>query len=230
MSERIKNYIKLVLVIAIFFSSSIFKLIAMYLFKIDSSIPSNQVLISLIGGFITIFLLILLYKKTLVDDFKDFKTNISNYLEIGIKYWLIGLFIMMISNIIISTFFKLDAASNEQSVRYLLKTSPIIAFFLTSINAPIIEELIFRKAFFDIFKKKWAFILTSGIVFGSLHVLLSLHSPLELLYIIPYCSLGISFSYMYFETKNIYVPITIHAFHNAVLSIISIISIGMIIC
>ena len=230
MSEKGKNYIKLALVILIFFSSSIFRLVAIYLFKIDSSIPLNKVLINLLGSFITISLLVLLYRKTLIEDFKDFKKNISNYLEIGVKYWLIGLSIMMISNLIISFILKGNIATNEQNVRSLLEISPIIAFILTSVTAPIIEELIFRKAFFDVLKNKWIFVLTSGIVFGSLHVLLSLHSPLELLYLVPYCSLGIAFSFMYYESKNIYVPITIHAFHNAVLSIMSIVSIGMILC
>ena len=137
---------------------------------------------------------------------------------------------MMISNLIINSIMGGNVAQNEQNVRTLLSVSPIIAFILTSITAPIIEELIFRKAFFDVIKDKWTYVLTSGIIFGSLHVILSLHNPLELLYLVPYCSLGISFSYMYFESKNIYVPITIHAFHNAVLSILSIISLGMIIC
>lgn len=230
MNDKTKNYIKLVLVILIFFSSSIFRLIAIYLFRINPSIPLNKVLINLIGNLITISLLVLLYRKTLIEDFKDFKKNISNYIEIGVKYWLIGLSIMMLSNLIISFLLKGNIATNEQNVRSLLEVSPIIAFILTSITAPFIEELIFRKSFFDVFKNKWLFILTSGIVFGSLHVVLSLHSPLELLFLVPYCSLGIAFSYMYYESKNIYVPITIHAFHNAVLSIMSIVSIGMIIC
>lgn len=230
MNDKVKNYIKLICVILIFLFSSLFRLLAIYLFKIDTTNDFNKVLVNLIGNFLTIFILVILYRKTLINDFKDFKKNISSYLEIGIKYWLTGLTIMMISNILIGFIMNGNVAQNEQNVRNLLEVSPIIAFILTSVTAPIIEELIFRKAFFDVINNKWTYILTSGIIFGSLHVILSFHNSLELLYLVPYCSLGISFSYMYYESKNIYVPISIHAFHNAVLSILSIISLGMIIC
>lgn len=224
-----KNYIILIVVITLFFMSSIFRLIPILLFDItpDAS-PTTKALISLFSNFLVFLLLIIIYRKTLVRDIKEFKNNFTNLMEPGIKYWLTGLFIMMVSNIIISIILSGQLANNEQNVRNMLQTTPFITFFMTSILAPVTEELVFRKSFRDVIHNKWIYVLTSGIVFGGLHVILSLNSSIELVYLIPYCSLGIAFSYMYYETKNIMVPITIHMFHNAVLSILSILTLGMI--
>lgn len=222
------NYIKLVIVVTIFFMSSLFRLVPILLFNVEPDTPFKSSLISLMGNTITCLIMIYIYRKTLIKDLKAFKDNFSNLIEKGIKYWLIGLVAMMISNIMISFVLSGQLANNEENVRNLLNTTPIIAFLMTAILAPITEELVFRKAFLSVFKDKWAFVLISGIIFGSLHVVLSLDSIFQLLYLLPYCSLGIAFSYMYYETKNIMVPIIIHMVHNSLLSIFSIIQIGMI--
>ena len=94
-----------------------------------------------------------------------------------------------------------------------------------------VDEIIltFRKAFRDVFKNDLVFILTSGLIFGGLHVLLSLSSAWDLFYLIPYCSLGIAFAKMYKESDNIFTSIMMHMFHNTALTIISVIGIGAII-
>ena len=76
------------------------------------------------------------------------------------------------------------------------------------------EELIFRKSIRDISKNKWFYVITSGFVFGGLHVLSSITSVVDLLYLIPYCSLGFAFALLYTRTNNIFSSMTIHAFHN----------------
>lgn len=230
-NEKIKNnnYIKLVIVITIFFMSSIFKLIPTLLFNIEPDTPFKSSIISLSSNLITCLIMIYIYRKTLIKDLKNFKHNFITLIEKGIKYWLIGLIGMMISNLIISSILSGELANNEENVRNLLNVTPIITFIMTAVLAPITEELVFRKAFRDVFKDKWPFILISGLIFGSLHVVFSLDSLSQLLYLIPYCSLGIAFSYMYYETKNIMVPISIHMIHNTILSMFSILQIGMII-
>ena len=61
------------------------------------------------------------------------------------------------------------------------------------------------------------YILTSGLVFGSLHVIGSLKNLYELVYIIPYSIPGFIFAYVYIKSKNIMVPITLHFIHNGIL-------------
>ena len=230
MKEKTKNYIRLAVVLSLFFCSSIFRLLASILFNIEPSTDFNKLIINLIGNLMILSILVFIYRKALLEDIKSFKEKWADNLEIGIKHYFTGLAIMMVSNLVINFILKVDVASNEANVRNLIIASPVISFILTTITAPIVEELIFRKAFADVFKSKWTYILTSGIIFGSLHVLLSFSSVYELLYLIPYCSLGIAFSYIYYESKNIYTSIFIHMFHNGILSIMQIIALGVILC
>ena len=103
-----------------------------------------------------------------------------------------------------------------------------MSIIAVGILAPIIEELTFRKAFREVFTNKTLFVLASGLIFGGLHVILSLNSLWDLFYIIPYSSLGIAFGYMYQKTDNIYTSIIMHIFHNTALTTLSLIGGAMI--
>jgi len=82
------------------------------------------------------------------------------------------------------------------------------------IYAPLTEELIFRKSIRDVIKNKWLYIIISGLIFGGLHVVSSIDSLIDLIYLIPYCSLGFVFASLYIKTNNIYSTIVAHSFHN----------------
>ena len=117
----------------------------------------------------------------------------------------------------------------EEAVQEIIKASGFITILTIGILAPIVEELVFRKAFKEAINNKYAFIIASGFVFGGLHVFLSLTSVWDLFYLIPYCSLGIAFSSMYAKTDNIYTSIIMHSFHNTVFSLLSVLLSGVII-
>jgi len=166
-------------------------------------------------------MLFFIYKKYLIEKFKDFKKNFHHYFEIGIKGWLIGLGIMWLGNFLLAEFSPVKEAINENQVQLLIKSSPILAMMLTTIFAPINEELIFRKAIQDFIKNKWAFIIGSGLIFGYLHVTGG-NNLYDFLYIIPYSALGSAFAYILTKTDNIYTTILMHMIHNGVLTLISI--------
>lgn len=223
---NIKSIPKSSFVLLLFFFSSLVQLIPISLLKWDiNNLTGNQeVLLSIFSNSIFLIILAILYFKTLKNDFKKIKGNFYKMMDSGIKYWLIGLVVMMASNIIINLFITGANATNEQGVQELIKSSGFLSIVAVGILAPIIEELVFRKAFREVFNNKWAFILSSGLVFGALHVVLSLSSAWDLFYIIPYSSLGIAFGYMYYKTDNVYTSIFIHMFHNTALTSLSLIS------
>ena len=84
----------------------------------------------------------------------------------------------------------------------------------SALIAPIIEEIIFRLNFKDVFKNKNMFIIFTGVLFGALH-LMSSTSLIELVFIIPYSCLGIAFSKIYAETENVFPSIIMHILHNS---------------
>ena len=127
---------------------------------------------------------------------------------------------MFISNFVINNILKMGIGGNEIVVRNYINISPLLMIFDTCIYSPIAEELAFRKSIKDCFSNKWTYILVSGLLFGLLHIISHINSPLSLLYIIPYGALGITFAYIYYKTDNIYSTITVHAMHNILAIII----------
>jgi len=223
--ERLKQIIKGIIIFILFYLSSYIQLIPIYLFKLDISKldGTSKVALSTFSNIVLLIILILIYRKELYKEWKIFKDNLYANIDLGFKYWSIGLIVMFISNIFINIVLKNGQAANEQAVQEMITYAPLLMVLNAGIIAPIIEELTFRKAFKNMFNKKWVFILTSGIIFGALHVVTSITSIIDLLYIIPYSSLGIAFAYMYYKTDTVYTPISMHMIHNTILTIISII-------
>ena len=223
-SIEIKLVPKSIIVLLLFFFSSLSQLLIIPILGYDlNNLTSNQTLIlTAFSDLILLLILLVIYFKSLSNDLKNLKGNINSLLDVAIKYWLLGLVVMMVSNLIIG-FLTPAQAVNEESVQELIHSSSILSIITIGFIAPIIEELTFRKAFRDVFKNDLAFILTSGLVFGALHVVLSFNSLWDFLYIIPYSSLGIAFGCIYAKTNNIYTSMFMHIFHNTALTILSII-------
>ncbi len=227
---NIKKIPKLIIIVTLFFLSSLFQLIPIRLFHIDISNITNyqQLLLTTFSDSILLIILVFIYYKDLKKDFNKLKENFNSIIDTGIKYWFIGLIIMVISNIFIGLFITSAKAGNEEGVQQLIHSSRFLSIIAVGILAPIIEELTFRKAFREVFTNKTLFVLASGLIFGGLHVILSLNSLWDLFYIIPYSSLGIAFGYMYQKTDNIYTSIIMHIFHNTALTTLSLIGGAMI--
>ena len=160
------------------------------------------------------------YRKYIKEKWHDFKKNFKKYFKIAFNDWIIGFVIMYLSNIIIMQIIG-SSGKNEETVQKLITSIPILAFILTTILAPIIEELIFRKSLQDCFKNKKIFMIVSGLLFGFIHVM-GAENYLEYLLIIPYGALGVSFAHTLNETDNIYPSMMMHAMHNGFLTLLAI--------
>lgn len=228
--NKIKNFINWkglilgIIVFLLFYFSSYFQLIPIILLNWDirSITESQNVMLSTFSNIVLLLILFLIFRKDIIKEWKKFKSNFLENIDTGIKYWLVGLAIMMGSNIIINILMNLGQAANEQAVQQMISALPWLMFINAGIIAPCTEELIFRKSFRKAFPNKWLFVFISALVFGSLHVVTSMTSPIELLYIIPYGALGGAFAYMYQKTDTIFTSIAMHMFHNSALILLSI--------
>lgn len=219
--NRIKNILKLIFSFLLFFESIYIQKFIVFIFHIQKITPSISTVLNLISNVVILSILFLLYQKELKKEFQVFKKNLSNNIDTGFKYWLIGLAGMMISNILITIIFQAGGANNEQQVQKMIQTAPLFMLINAGLIAPINEELLFRKNFRNVLKNNLAFILISGIFFGYLHIS-SATSIEQIVYIIPYSSLGISFAIMYCKTHTIFTSISMHMIHNTILTILSI--------
>lgn len=222
-NNKLKNVIKLCISLFLFFYRNIFIIPIVYILDINTKKMSTltEMILSLIANIILCIVIVLMYRKELIKEWKKFKKNLSDNIDNSIKYWLIGLMAMMISNFIINFILNGGQATNEQGVQKMIESSPIIMLITAGIIGPINEELVFRKCFKNILNNKWSFILISGIVFGYLHVL-GANNLIQFLYIIPYSSLGIAFATTYYKTNTVFSSIFVHMLHNTLLTLISI--------
>ena len=90
-----------------------------------------------------------------------------------------------------------------------------------SIVAPLVEEMLFRYGLRKVTGKTKYFPLITAILFGGVHTLAGIGLSLkELLFILPYGSLGYAFGYLYNKSDNIISTIVSHSIHNTIVFII----------
>lgn len=209
--EFFKNFGILLLTLFLFLIGPVFFI---GLIKLTGIAIPNP-LLSLISSTIVILILFAIFHKTIIRDFKDFKVNYKKYMKITIKYWVIGVLVMMFSNFIINfIIFNGEISGNEEEVRKVLISAPVFGLISAGIVAPLSEEFTFRLAFRKAFNNLWVFAFVSTFVFAGLHVMTDFSSALDLLYFIPYGSLGFAFACAYYKTGNIFSTVTIHMIHN----------------
>ncbi|MBQ3142602.1 MAG: CPBP family intramembrane metalloprotease [Bacilli bacterium] len=208
MKEKIKNIIICLLIILSMF-------VATYYISMFLGFISNDEIQNLIANLIYLIILIYIFRKEIFFSFKNIKGNFKKILNIGFKYWSLGIFIMIVSNLVINLFiFKGSIAENEEMARSIIIASPIYGFISSVIIAPFLEEIIFRVSLKRVFNNKYIYAVFSGIIFGLMHAISGSPTWLDLVYIIPYGALGFAFGLMYAETDNVFTSVIMHALHN----------------
>ena len=212
MKEKTINVVKCIFLFILFFTISA---IPVLIFRIDINNFNDldKVIYSLSCSLLFLSIIMLCYKKTLIKDFKPYFKNFGKNFENSFKYYLVGVGVMIFSNLIITLLFQGDLSTNETTVRSYINASPLLMAIDISFYAPLAEELLFRKSVRDVVKNKWLYIFISGFIFGGMHVI-GTEGLIGLLYLIPYCSLGFTFAYIYAKTDNIYSSIMLHFMHN----------------
>lgn len=220
------NIFIFILSFCIFYFGQYLQLIPILLFDIKYE-SGNMLMYSLLNLFSNVCILIFLiclFKVPLIDDFKKFIKKPFKMMDTAFKFYMLGLGGMVVSNIVITFVLGGGGAENEKVVQSMISSAPLLMILNAGILAPIIEEVVFRKAMNGVFKRKIVYVLASGLLFGALHVVSSGASLIDLLYIIPYSSLGFSFAYINREEDCIYPSIIMHMLHNTFLTILSIIA------
>ena len=221
---KIKYLIRGIIVFFLFFYSVYLQYIPVLLFKMDvhNISPLESVLLSTFSSTIVLFILFIIYRKELKREFKIFKDNFIENIDIGFRYWMLGLIIMMISNVIITYLLKGGGANNEEAVQKMIKTLPWLMVIDAGFIAPFNEEIVFRKTLKDIFNNPIILCILSFLFFGGAHVISDAKTLTDYLYIIPYGALGASFAYSYYKTNTVFTSMSMHIFHNTVLILLSI--------
>ena len=138
-------------------------------------------------------------------------------------YWAIAFVLMIASNALITMLLPNSVATNQAAINDMMKTVPFYIIISSVLYAPIVEETIFRLSIRKLFKNDKIFILISGFVFGALHVVGSFERFADLAYILAYSIPGFVFAYALVKSKNIFVPMSLHIFHNGFIILIQLV-------
>ena len=209
-----KNIFKALICFLVFFYGKYFQYIPIFLFNIKKPTVASTALLIMFSSVLECLIIFFLFKKELKEEFSKFKKNFVNNFCIGIRYTFIGTLLMFLSNILISLFFKGIAPTNEVLIEKMISVMPLVMFIDSTFLAPFIEEITFRFSFRLLIKNKWIYTLTSGIVFGLLHIVFTFSSFSEFIYFIPYACFGCCCALMYLKTDSIFTPILMHLLYN----------------
>ncbi|MFA6805765.1 MAG: CPBP family intramembrane glutamic endopeptidase [Candidatus Methanomethylophilaceae archaeon] len=137
----------------------------------------------------------------------------------------IGLGIMFIANLVSSVLasglseifnYTAETSTNQAAIIQMLKSPYMILMVINAvIFAPIVEELVFRKAFFSIIKNKWVALVVSSLMFSLIHIISEPTIGGFIVNLVIYGGSGVGFGYIYLSHKeNIYSTIIVHALWN----------------
>ena len=136
MKFNFKELIKGISVIGLYFILQIILSIPFVFLLENKRISINTAYLFIYLGLAIIFILI--YKKSLKENIQNFKKNYKNILKSTLKYWALGLAIMIVSSLVISLF-SIPTSDNQNTNIELFKQAPIIQSICAIIFAPIIE-------------------------------------------------------------------------------------------
>ena len=219
MNNRLKEIFLGIIALLTYFVLSMTESLPFELAGVDiQNISTNiKLLYMFIYEVLILCLILLIFNKKIKKDFDDILKNHKTYYSKSIKYYLVGLIIMVFSNTILALLTNGGIAGNEETVRAMFKMSPVYIYISAALFAPVVEELVFRQGIRNICGKNIIFIIVSGFLFGGLHVMSSISTTLDLFYIIPYSALGVVFALMLYKTDNIFVSMGFHFMHNGIL-------------
>lgn len=205
-----------ILVVCLYFLWPYFFDAFLSLFNISENV---HLYLSLCINFVLLFIIMYIYRKKIINDInqtkKDFKLNIKS----SIKIFCVGLGLY----ILFCSLFKelgVPILNNQIATEKMFVKIPVLFILNTLFYYPVIEELVFKMSFKDIFKNKCSFIIFTGLFNALFQIVFSFNGLTDLLYIIPYASILCSFSYMYYKTDNIIYPIFLRMCYNLIPCII----------
>ena len=181
-------------------------------------IPGNiSILVLIIFELSLILLSIFIYYKDIKRDFIDVKNNFKIYFKYALSRWGYMLLAVLVYGIIMSIF-NIDSESVNQET--LVQLPLLYLLPAAIIQAPIVEETIFRGVLRKIFTNDKLFIFVSSFLFGIVHVVYEATIIDALIASIPYVIMGAFMAHAYVKTNNLITSMIIHALQNSMASLL----------
>lgn len=158
-----------------------------------------------------------------------------NYARHRKECWIIALttilkmyFWMIVLNLILNSFTGQATSDNQAEINGALKNIPLVTILLSTVFAPICEEMVFRGCIYRKLRDNgyWLATIFTSLAFGFVHVSSAFVSGnyKDLLYLITYSALGYFLCDAYEKSGSVYTTISMHLLINLVSVILNILS------
>lgn len=222
MNERLRNIIKIIILLFIFFFIGKFfaNLFISFGFKYQDFDFKDQGYFEALIEIILSIIVYLFYRKTFNNDYNKYLNNHQGNKKLFLKLFAIFLLIKIISGVVTGLLMIIfgytnTVSENQNIINLISDSSPFMMLISASIFAPIVEEGIFRLGLKKVFKNKYVFIVVSGLLFGFMHIFpTDLNLTEALIQSVSYVTMGVTLAYMYSENDNIWLNIGIHSLNN----------------
>ena len=208
---------------------------------IDDTIRFNQTMALGTASFyfVTAILLPIIFRKYIIEQFKDLKTRFGKIALVSFIGFISLYAVVFILGTLLQVLGVTDGAANQEALLNMMEHSTTFQFIMMiisiSILAPIVEEIVFRKGVYGIvgilyvkiFKNDRSddnkglliganvtAIIVSSLAFGLIHAMD--------VYLIVYAGLGAVLACIYyFSGKNVFASIAVHSIYNIISLVIS---------
>lgn len=224
--DKIKSVLKKVFIfIAFFFLVTIFIQIPAYIleeYQVSDYLIAGLILVYFLSMLLTYILFLHIFKKYPLEESLDKSSFVINY------KFLAHIFVFALIRIawifIYSWLFEkfgLSLPDNEVSLMESEEKMRTLIDFMAIVEAPIFEELLFRKLLMHLFFQnrkglvsELAFILISSFIFAFAH-----DSSFGANFFLAYMISGLIYSISYRISKDVRVPILVHMISNLLSSL-----------
>lgn len=168
-------------------------------------------------------LVYMMIKKDIWSDFtiaRTWKVEWLSIILVGYVYLMLGnIGSNFLSNMFANLFGITSGDSvNQMSIRQAISSNGAIFMVISAVLlGPIVEELVFRKAMFGLFKKPNVGLVVSSLTFGAIHLLGETSIQTAIVNGIVYFVMGFVFGYIYLKNnKNLFAPLAVHILSNLI--------------
>jgi len=167
-------------------------------------------------------LMVIVFRKALWKDIKDFVRNFEKYLDRVVIFGFIALVLMVASAIYLDSV-GIGDSSNQQALDEAVIRYGALHIITIAVIGPIVEEIFYRGILFGFLKgrgksivRSIAAILLSSMIFAFSHTSIIDFSVTDMLANIPILMLGLVVTTLYWRTDNLICPVIVHIIINTI--------------
>lgn len=172
------------------------------------------------------------FDYSLIQKHSKEKPFVTNMIQSALLLIAVSMGIGIITQLVGTIFNFSSISANQESINMLMNSKYAILTLITvTFIGPLVEELVFRGAFFNLIKNPKIAIIVSSITFGLIHItteIINLSSGFDfitimqiLVFSLQYIAMGAFLGYLYEKNnRNIVFIYGVHGLYNLLVSIL----------